>query len=245
MSEFLSNSATPRALRKSIVEHLANQQKADAAVALKIRDHILVANKKILGSFSKLLDSYAPDISLSSEQKALLRAVAPDSSIEDWLLVRKQLQECTAEQNQCRVEKDKAQQAYDQDSPMGFMSRWGKDTMGQRISLALKADNDRVATNLARIESRKRSIEDTIRIQAEKFMRSALQQSAIESLCKTPSIVRTEVTGALSEMSTTVNALWTHHAKTQVDSLDQMSQATTGLLLHYRETTHTRMIGKG
>jgi hypothetical protein len=125
------------------------------------------------------------------------------------------------------------------------MSRWGKDHVGQRISLALKAENDRLATDLARIESRKRSIEETIRSQAESFMRSALKQSAIESLCKTPSVVRDEVTRALSEMSKAVDALWTSHAKIQIESLNQMSEATSGLLLHYRETTHTRMIGRG
>lgn len=220
---------TAREFRRRILRHIEDQQKADAAISIELRNSIIAISMELLQQVALLLQSYTPDRTPDAAQEALFARIAPSESLVDWLSLCRQDQEQGAQIALLKQNAETAQANYRKTAPLGPATKLIKKKADKTIIGALKVNRDQANARVEQAETARKTSREQMAARAEIIFRSAMRQEALEALRTIPSPVMEPVRRLLHRFEAEVIDLCRHHSETQMRSLDELRGITSAL----------------
>lgn len=246
-----TNLLTARKLRRKILQHIEDQQKADAAVSVELRNSTIAISMELLQQVAHLLQSYMTELGLDPAQEALFSRIAPAESLSGWMeLCRKDL-DLAGRVAVARQNAGKARINYRNAAPLGPVSKSIKKLMKKEadtnIIAALEANRDQADSQVQQLEAERKSTREQMSAAAERIFRSAMRIEALEALRTMPSPVTETVGRLLTRFETEVAGLSRKHIENQMNSLGELGRIMaelTSLYEHLDVSQTITMLGE-
>src|SRR5258707_14513647 len=134
------NLLSARKLRRRILKRIEEQQKADAAISIELRNSTIAISVELLQQVALLLQSYTLDRPPDTAQEALFAAIAPSESIDAWLLLCRQELEQTGKIDLLKRNAETANANYRKAAPLGPVTKFLRKKADKDIIEALKVN---------------------------------------------------------------------------------------------------------
>ena len=232
-----------RQSRRKAAKLLAEQQTLDSKAASDIRDRVLVGQRAILNLLVDFLLAFATREQPSEARRRLFRGIFPDGSLQEWRSYGERHRELEKKLSDkvfaCRI----ATNAYEHKSPLGAFSRVFQDEGEKRVSLALKAEMERLQLEEQSLRTELSSVEGGIRYFTRRFLQSANQTQSLQLLVNSPSEIKNDLTKALTELSVALNELWRCNATAQLHLVGELRALLNQIEEQYKGVEMKRLSG--
>jgi len=224
-----------RESRRGILKHIEDQQAADAAISVELRNSIIAINMELLQQVALLLQSYTPDRKPDPAQEALFARIAPSESLAAWLVLCQQDLQKAEQIDLLKKSAATAKTNYRKTAPLGPVTKLLKKKADKNIIEALKVNRDQANSKVAQAEAERKTTRSLMSATAEVIFRAAMHTEALEALETMPSPVMEQVRRLLDRFETEVTVLCKNHAETQRRSLAELSKITEELSAFYEQ----------
>jgi len=224
---------TARKFRRRILKHIEEQQKADAAISVELRNSTIAISMELLQQVAILLQSYTPDRNPDPAQEALFARIAPSESLAGWLALCRQDLEQAGQIDLLKRNAETAQANYRKTAPLGQVTKLIKKKADKNIIEALKVNRDQANSKVEQAEAERKATRDLMAAKAESIFRSAMRTEALEALNTMPSPVMEPIQRLLARFEAEVVNLCKNHAETQRRSLNELGRITSELSALY------------
>ena len=232
-----------RQSRRKASKLLASQQTADAQTASDIRDRVLVGQRAILNLLVDYLLGFAAEAQPADGKCRLFRQIFPDGSLDEWREYGARHRALKEKVSEKEIASRRATTAYEEKSPFGGLSRVFQDEGSKRLSLALKAEMERLRADEERLKSELAIAENGIRYFTRRFLQSANQSQNLLLLASTDCEIRYDLSNALQDLSTSLNDIWGRNAAAQLISINELKILLSQIEAQYKTVEMKRLSG--